>query len=129
MVGDHAQMIEMAGYNDIFVRQYRVATFDEADDVFSRGIRVIGGVHLDMRFFPGMEGGGFPGLVDFADGLGIRPAGTPEDIVYHRVGHVAIDEAGIIRSVRPRYPFIKQADSPVFYGVVQLGLMEGMVVP
>ena len=129
VVGNHAEVVEVGGDDDVLVLEDRVAAFYDTYDVLTCRIGVVGGVHADMGLLAGVEGLGFLGLVDLLDSLGVGASGAAEDVVDYGVGHVSVDETFVIRSIGAGNPEVEEADGSVGYGVVELGLVEGVVVP
>ena len=129
MVRDHTQMVEMTRYDDVFIAQYGVGTFYQADYVLSCRIRVMGSVHFYSRPFSGSERGGFLRLFDAFHRFGVCLACPCKDVVGNRIGDIGVYEVGVVAVVGAGYPFIQHACGAVFNGVFYLVLVQGVRVP
>ena len=109
--------------------QRRIAALHHTNNVLTCRLRVIGGIHADMRPFAHCERGRFLRLIDLLHRLRIGLSCASEEVVHHRIGHVAIDKPLVVGSVRTRHPLIEQADGTMFESVIELGLMQRVVIP
>ena len=109
--------------------QRRIAALHHTDNVLTCRLRVIGGIHADMCPFAHRKGGRLLRLIDLLHRLRIGFSCASEEVVHHRIGHVAIDKPLVVGGIRTRHPLIEQADGSMFESVVELRLMQRMVIP
>ena len=122
-------MIQVTRDNDILMLQRRIAALHHTNNVLTCRLRVIGGIHTDMRPFAHREGGRFLRLINLLHRLRIGLSCASEEVVYHRISHVAIDKSLVVGGVRTRHPLIEQAYGSMLESVIELGLMQRVVIP